>query len=81
MVRSSLCGDLIEGEAADGVTGAIAGPRLPAPNGCVEVLWIDLDAIASTAGSFCGDYGRAAALKPVEHEVTARRAVHNCIGD
>jgi hypothetical protein len=47
MVRSSLCGDLIEGEAADGVTGAIAGPRLPAPNGCVEVLWIDLDAIAS----------------------------------
>jgi hypothetical protein len=33
MVLSSLCRDLIEGEAAGGVTGAIAAPRLPAAYG------------------------------------------------
>jgi hypothetical protein len=40
MFLSSLCGNIIEGATAGGVTGAVASPRLPAPYRGICMEWI-----------------------------------------
>jgi len=59
---------------------AAAGQRLPAADNCVDIGWVELDAVAEPTGALGRDHRRAAAEKAIEHDVAAGRAVEDRIG-
>jgi len=61
--------------------GLVAGQDLPAANGGIDIAWIELQRAAAPAGALGRDHRRAAAEKGVEHDLAARRAVEDRIGD
>src|SRR3954469_18448740 len=61
--------------------GLVAREVLPPANDDVDILGIELKAIADAAGSFGCNHRAAASQKTVENDVTASRAVHNGIGN
>src|SRR2546423_1920186 len=61
--------------------GAAAGQFLPAANDRIDITRVELQPTAAPAGTLGGDHRRAAAEKAVEHDVAARRAVEDRIGD
>src|SRR6202521_1230648 len=64
-----------------GVPGTIARERLPAPDDGVDVAGIDLEPVAASARALGRDHRGAAAEETVEHDVAARRAVEDRVGD
>src|SRR5689334_20672650 len=61
--------------------GAAAGQFLPAANDRIDIATVELQPIAAPAGALGGDHRRAAADKAVEHDVAARRAVEDRVGN
>src|SRR6202521_4586855 len=81
MARLRFGLDLVEGPTGHGVPGTIARERLPAPDDGVAVERVDLYPIAASAHALGRDHRGAAAEETVEHDVAARRAVEDRIGD
>ena len=74
-------GEVIKAVAVRGMTGLVAGQRLPAADDRVDIEAIEFQPIVAPAGALGGDYRRAAAEKSVEDDVAARRAVEDRVGD
>ena len=81
LAASASRSEVIKGAAGSGMAGAAAGQGLPAANGGIDIAWIELEPAAAPARALGGDHRRAAAEKGVEHDVAARRAVEDRIGD
>ena len=54
---------------------------LPPPHYGIDVSGIELQSEAAPARAFSRDHAGAAAEKPIEHDVAARGAVENSVGD
>src|SRR5215470_2611855 len=63
------------------MTGIVAGQRLPAADGRIDIGGVEFDTAAAPAGALGRDQRRAAAEKGVEHNLAAGRAVEDRIGD
>src|SRR6516225_4525688 len=74
-------GKIIKFAAACLVTGAVAGTRLPAANGRVDIDRIELQPVAATTCSFGRDDRRAAAEKGIEHDSAAGRTIEDRVGN
>src|SRR5215469_17979592 len=61
--------------------GLVAGQGLPAANRGIDITGVELERAAAPARTLSGDHRRAAAEKGVEHDVAARRAIEDRIGD
>src|SRR6516162_8695249 len=61
--------------------GLVTGQDLPAANGGIDIAWIELQRAAAPAGALGRDHRGAAAEKGVEHDLAARRAVEDSIGN
>src|SRR3984893_4133166 len=66
---------LLEHPTAPGMTGALAGDGLPAPDHGVDIERIEFQAATVPPRALRGDQGRAAAEKGVEHDLAAAGAV------
>lgn len=73
--------DFVKFHAVRSPHSAVTRERLPAPYDYVPVNRIDFDPIAPPAGALAGDHRRAAAEERIEHDVAARGAVHDRVGD
>jgi hypothetical protein len=80
-VASHLVGEVIKAAAACRMEGAAAGQFLPAADDRIDITGVELQPIAAPAGMLGGDHRRTAAEKAVEHNVAARRAVEDRIGN
>jgi hypothetical protein len=69
------CGQLVERLAGLGMDRCLAGQRLPAADGGVDVVGVELDGSAQATGPLSRQKSRAAADKRVQHYPTAFRAV------
>src|ERR1700687_6415335 len=54
---------------------------MPSPNDQIYIAWIECDSIAGAACSLGCDYRRATAQERIEHDVSARSAVQDGVGD
>src|SRR5438874_632909 len=72
---------IIEADSGDGVDGAVSGEALPAADRGVDIQRIELHAAADPADALGGQQRRAAAEEGIEHEIAARRAIEEGVGN
>src|SRR6516164_2981583 len=76
-----LAHEVIKVASGSGMPGLVAGQSLPAANGGIDIAGIELQRAAAPARALRGNHRRAAAEKGVEHDLAARRAIEDRIGD
>src|SRR5262249_26202214 len=73
--------EVIKAAAADRMSRAAAGHRLPPADNRIDIGGIELDAVATPAGALGRDHRRAAAGEAIKHDVAPGPAIADCIGD
>src|SRR5271165_2500791 len=76
-----VAGEIVEALSGRGMDGMVTGVALPAPDGCVDINGIELDAMADAANPLGSNQGRAAAHEGIENHIAAAGAVKDRICD
>src|SRR6202045_2364308 len=63
------------------MVSATASQRLPAADDRIDIDRVELQPVAAPASALGGHHSRAAAEKGIEHDIAARRAVEDRVGD
>ena len=63
------------------MTSTVAGIGLPAANDGIDIKRVKFEAVTAPAGTLRRHYGGSATEEVVEHDIPARGAVHDRVGD
>src|SRR5271163_2039428 len=72
--------DFVEQFAANRMSGASTGKRLPTADNGVDITWVEFQTVAAPSGAFRRNQRLPAAEESVKDKVAPRRAIHDGVG-